>query len=338
MYQKYTQTNNQDDSDVRTGTDGTQGPRTHGDIGWSFECSVSTLGTRLQCATLTSNDTLIVGSAIWLQTRGFISDPAVWPYFDFRSTTNTCAKLICHHGSFFVVDAQDNYVAGSRTTFDTWDWHYVEMKVYSHSTNGTIEVRVNGVPVIDVSSVNTEATEGKATRIVFGSPSASGGSQYIRYDDVYICDGTGNTNNDFLGDVAVRTLIPDGDDTTQFANTGNVSKSTHYEEVNMLEASFSTDWVSDSTSGNRDIFTFNNATETYDEIYGVVGWTYAQYETSAETYRMVCDSNGTEEESTNITANSSWKNDLFILEEDPDTSNSWNQSSINAIKFGFELQ
>jgi hypothetical protein len=133
-------------------------------------------------------------------------------------------------------------------------------------------------------------------------------------------------------------LIPDGDDTTQFATTLNGSKSTHYEEVNVLEALRATDGVADSTSGNRDIFTFNDPTDDFDEIFGVIGWTHADYSSSSEIYRMVCSSNGTETESANIAADSDWFIDPYVVELDPDTGNAWTNSSINAIKFGFEVQ
>jgi hypothetical protein len=158
-------------------------------------------------------------------------------------------------------------------------------------------------------------------------------------DDFYVCDGTGATNNNFLGPVTVRTLFPDGDDTAKFSVTGNANYSTHYEQLNDNHESHpTTDYVEDGTTGNRDIYTLDNSVDNFDTIYGVIGWGYTKYIDSAINYRLVASSNGTENESSNITALSDWHYDRHVLETNPDTSNAWTDSTINAFKFGFEVQ
>jgi hypothetical protein len=53
----------------------------------------------------------------------------------------------------------------------------------------------------------------------------------------------------------------------------------------------------------------------------------------------VFSSNGTELESSNMSANTSTnKTSYFVVEDDPDTSSDWTSATINALKFGIELQ
>jgi hypothetical protein len=219
------------------------------------------------------------------------------------------------------------------------DWFYIEVKIYSHATEGTVEIRVNGCPTFSGSSLNTLNTGGAITKVTVGGTKRLRRKASSLLDDFYVCDGTGSTNNDFLGPVTVRTLYPDGDNTAQFATTGNANYATHYEQLNDDNESYpTTDYVEDGTTGNRDIYTLDNSTDNFDTVYGMIGWAYAQYENGATAYRLVCDSNGTESESSNIDAESSFHYDRFVLETDPDTASAWTDSTINAVKFGFEVQ
>lgn len=81
--------------------------------------------------------------------------------------------------------------------------YYIEMKVLFSDTVGTVDVHVNGTSVISVSAIDTKgSTLSDLWNIVaFDDAGAVG------LDDIYICDGSGSFNNDFLGNVHVEALF-----------------------------------------------------------------------------------------------------------------------------------
>ena len=89
-------------------------------------------------------------------------------------------------------------------------WHFLEFKVTFNDTTGSILIRLDGVPILDLSNIDTVAT-GLANARAFYVNGAT--SQQMFVDDFYICDTTGARNNDFLGDVRIETLRPSGDTT-----------------------------------------------------------------------------------------------------------------------------
>jgi hypothetical protein len=191
---------------------------------------------------------------------------------------------------------------------------------------------------MSLTSVNTQASGGVISNFGIGFPNPMQNAKASRLDDYYICDASGAENNDFLGDTTVRTLWPDGDDSVGFSTTGNGSYATHYEQVNGLNSLPSTDYVDDGTAGIRDIFTLDDSTDNFTTVHAVVGWAYGNYVATPNNYRLVCSSNGTESESGDITGSSSWSYDSYILESDPDTAGAWTDSTVNALKYGFEVQ
>ena len=290
---------------------------------------------------IASGSTIVCGTALRFDQQTDWDDDGYWPLFVFwNAGNNRNASVTLSESGVYLLDAANTIQGGTRCQMLYGEWNYIEAKLYSHATAGTLEVRINGCPVLSLTSQNTlNASGGATTAIAYGTGQLLGRKASSTLDDFYICDGTGAVNNDFLGPVTVRTLFPDGDDTTQFAVTGNANYSTHFEQLNDDNESYpTTDYVEDGTTGNRDIYTFDNSTDNFATIYGVVGWGYAQYTSSAINYHLVASSNGTENESSNIAASSDWHYDRYVLETDPDTSNAWTDSTVNALKFGFEVQ
>lgn len=109
-----------------------------------------------------------------------------------------------------------NYAGGSFTSnalaVVANAWQHVEMKIFVSATVGTIEVRVEGIPVINLTGLNT----GTALVAQVGHATQNNGSTLQQPDryylkDIIYWDGAGSVNNNFFGSVAVYELIPDGD-------------------------------------------------------------------------------------------------------------------------------
>lgn len=329
------------DKYIESGTEVQLRIQSDGYVDWGLQLTpaVTVYDSLLTTPDLTANNTVIAGVAFYIVTQNEFNDPLLWPLLNFRNNSgDTCARIIAAQGaSLYVMDAGDNYIGSCRNKLDLNEYHFIEMKVLSHETNGTIEVRINGCPVFNATSVNTANSGSTITRVSIGANiNGNHPNGNSRIDNFYVCDGSGNTNNNFLGDVTVKTLWPDGDDTTEFATTGNGSLGTHYEQVYYPERTETTNYVEDSTTSNQDIFTMDALSED-TTIYGVVVWGATQYDTSNTSHQLLVSSNGTVENSATIVNTTSAAYNPFVVEDDPDTGNSWNQATINAMLCGIEV-
>lgn len=92
-------------------------------------------------------------------------------------------------------------------------WQHIEMKVVFHAETGSVEVRVDGVPVISEPNIDTlGALSGPCAQMAVAyDRQAAAPSQNTYFKDLVIYDGTGDYNNDFLGNVHVIPLITDAD-------------------------------------------------------------------------------------------------------------------------------
>jgi hypothetical protein len=84
------------------------------------------------------------------------------------------------------------------------NWGYVEIQATLSATVGTVKVRINGGPTNEINFTgNTEAAAfATFDTVVFQNS--------FVFDDIYLADGTGTVNNDFLGNVRVIPLVPAG--------------------------------------------------------------------------------------------------------------------------------
>jgi hypothetical protein len=134
-------------------------------------------------------------------------------------------------------------------TFDIYQ--YFEIKFTVDSSSGTVQVRVNGADVIaSTGSLNTQqAGSGGAQKIQWRSLMTTGLNYF---DDLYLCNLSGATYNDFLGDVKVDAFVPTADGNySQFTpSTG----SDHYDVINDNGPAADDEYIESSTVGHRDSF------------------------------------------------------------------------------------
>src|SRR3546814_12837915 len=77
------------------------------------------------------------------------------------------------------------------------------------STVGTVEVRVEGVTVLDLSGLDTlNSADATVAQVALGSRIVSSVATTPYYNDFVLWDGSGSDNNDFLGSVSVTDLTP----------------------------------------------------------------------------------------------------------------------------------
>lgn len=285
-----------------------------------------------------SDGTCIVGMGIQIYDYDKFTPDFRWPIVSMETSSNViCFALMFQaDGSCYFQDGSGDHIGGTRQTMQRGGWNYLEVKSESGNT-ANAEVRLNGATVWS-GTINTAG--GTIERVGIGRNINSYGFKFGRIDNYYVCDGSGNTNNDFLGVVDIETLWPDGDDSVNWSTTGNANYATHYQQLIRGDRDGTTDYVEESTANTWDLFTLDDLSSNMDTIYGAAVISLVNYSTTNAGFQNVLSSNGTTTNGPSLpitTAMEVWADDdgLFIVEEDPDTGNAWTNAGINAMKTGF---
>lgn len=137
-------------------------------------------------------------------------------------------------------------------------WNYIEIKVRTGGS-GSIEVRIDGVTKFNLTGQSLAS--GMITSI-----NLRGGACF---DDLYLLNEQGTTNNDFLGDVAVMCLQPNGaGDLTQWVPSSGNNWDAVADPVS-TDTPDVTNYVTSSTTNNEDLYTLTD--DSHTSPYTVAG-------------------------------------------------------------------
>ena len=226
----------------------------------------------------------------------------------------------------------------STATLTVDSWAYLEFKVVIHNTAGTIDVMKDGSNILSLSGINTRNDSVTTwTKIAIGHPSRSSasGTLYWDYDDLYVCDGSGSLNNDFLGDVRIDPLLPSGAGT--YAEW-TPSTGSNYQNVDETLTDGDTTYNETSTVNNRDSHTYSNCPVADSAIFFVQSNMMAK-KTDAGTVGISptarissVDCVGAEQ-----FVSSSYVDMLTVWEQTPEGSpQTWTTTIIDAAEFGYK--
>lgn len=215
-------------------------------------------------------------------------------------------------------------------------YYHVEMKVTIDNAVGAVEVRVNGVPDIALTNVDTQATANAYwSEIVLGSQSAS---NRCSFDDFYLLDGTGPAPyNDFLGDCRVASLLPSGNgNSSQFVGSDGNSVD-NYLLVDEPGAASSVDYVQSGTIGDKDTYAFANLTSAAGSVHAVKPVLVAKKDDAgARSIASVARLGGVEVDSTGqaLSTSDTWLTDIRTTK--PGGGN-WTIADVNNAEFGIKV-
>lgn len=229
-------------------------------------------------------------------------------------------------------------LATSATTLSTGTWYYLELKATINDTTGATELRINGVADANLTLTGVDTrnggTSGVVDTIAIGQYTSGIGS-FGSYDDLYVCDSSGSTNNNFLGDVRIDTLLPTGDGNyTQFTpSTG----SSHYALVDESTPN-TTDYNSDATSGDRDSYTFPDLTALVSQtVYAVqINAAALKSDSGSRSLGTMSRLSGTDKDGSGAALGTSQVYVREIQETDP-ASAAWTEANVNAAEFGVKV-
>lgn len=211
-------------------------------------------------------------------------------------------------------------------------WHYIELKHTIANAGGLLEVRVDGSQVATFTGDTQETGNATADRIRIIMEGNT-----VRMDDLYILDGTGGSNDDYLGDQRVDALLPDGAGAyTEFATL--VGAASHYEAVDEADPDDDTSYVEETTVDDRDTFTFANHPLSSASIAGIQVLMRARKNTAGDAKIARLYRRGSDDQGSDVALQTSYAYHREIMETDPIAAAPWTPTNINAAEFGVRVR
>jgi hypothetical protein len=212
--------------------------------------------------------------------------------------------------------------------------YFVEIKATIHDTAGSVEVRVDGATWLQLTNVDTR-NGGTGVVDTFGFGAAQGGAIQTDYDDLYICDNSGASNNDFLGDVKVETLRPTGSGAhTDFTP----SAGSNWQNVDDAAPNDDTDYNSSAVAGARDSFAMSDLATSQGSVKAVQQMTRLRKDDAGtRTARASLRVGATDYDGAGQSVQDTYVSRLRVVEQNPATSAPWTISDVNALEAGYEL-
>jgi hypothetical protein len=177
--------------------------------------------------------------------------------------------LILDTGSRIAVQRSATTIATATTVMLPDVWYYIELKVTIADAGGVAQLRINGTQEVNFSGDTRNAGNASADRVFLQATSGSANAD-LHVDDVYICDGTGAApTNDFLGDVRIEAILPNGNGTTSQFDGSDGNQVDNYLLVDEAVPDDDTTYVESGDIGDKDTYAYQNLTPTTGTVYGV---------------------------------------------------------------------
>jgi hypothetical protein len=256
----------------------------------------------------------------------------------------THLTLLSNSGGTLVV----NRGAGNGTTLGSSSqilglgtWYSVEMFFTVHDTTGSVELRINGTTVLNLSNVDTRngGAAGVINQMTIGftatNTSALLQGHVWNMDDLVIYDSTGSICNTWTGDIRVdpKPATAAGDLTQLTPSAGD-----NWECVDDASGNI-TDYVSSSVAGQADLYQVQDLSHTPTAIYGVYATALCtKDDAGARQVKLKIKSGSSTADSAALSpTNGSWLRLAALFETDPATGVAWTKTGWNAAQTGEEV-
>lgn len=301
--------------------------------GWGWEIGSSPSGIQMGKVLPSTYSTVIVG--VGFQMAVATASRAVLRVANAAGSTVVAAVSTNASGVLQVTNSAGTVIATGTTVIANATWYYVELKIVV-GTSGSCELHLNGVSGEIASTTGNFGTTNVGLVALSGQADTAN-SNY--FDDFYILDTTGSSpQNDFLGDVTVETLFPNGDGTHQDWTPS--AAGAHFSKVNESTGTYpdgDTSYVSDITPGDIDTYTVGSLATLTGTVFGVATNLYARKDDAAgRTVAPVIREAGTDHVgSTTPGLSTSYLFYRQLYQADP-AGAAWTIASVNAAEYGIK--
>jgi hypothetical protein len=225
----------------------------------------------------------------------------------------------------------------SVATLAVGTWQYIEFKaIIADGTGGSIEVRLNGVAILTVGSLDTRnGGTGVVTNLkLAGSTLAAVTHSYC---DLYMLDASAGQNTTYLGDIRVDLRNPDGAG-TKHELTG--SDTDHVDNHLLVDDGTAPDddttYVESSTAGQIDLHTIADV-PSGATVYGMEVLTLAKKtDAGARSIRVVTRQDATDRTGATKSLSTDYLYYSEVFDAAPDAT-AFTAAKFNALEIGYEL-
>jgi len=276
-----------------------------------------------------SNETTLYVGFAWYRDAGGTLNGGNWGILKFMDENAVIqVSLRLDAGLGFTALLGDGTELGSSAAdvISNYRWHYIEAKVTISATVGVVEVKIDGTQVLNLTSQDTKYGSDYIRQVYFGGCTPN---QYSWFDDFYVDDAQ------FNGDCRIRTFMPDSISSTN--NSFTASAGNKDDCVDESPSNEDTDYITSDTLNHKQ--GFGITTGTLGTVVGIQLNNHCRLD-EAGTRKITplirsnsTDYSGTETDA--IAANYNFEYEIW--ETDPDDSNPWTQTKLEAAEFGLEI-
>lgn len=205
------------------------------------------------------------------------------------------------------------------------NWHHIEIKFKETGLAGDLIIKGGGNTFTPTNPIDG-----------FGSVNVKLGYNSLKnpfYDNFFICDQTGSTHNDFLGEVIIEGIRPSG----VGSSTAWTSSNANPNWQNLQDQSDST-YVSTSTNLAKDLYAFGDLANTGDTISAVkISSKMRNTGFGTSKVRLQAKTGANSSESDKITVSDSLTQKVHsVFMNTKPGGGSWTKTDINSSEFGMK--
>jgi hypothetical protein len=241
----------------------------------------------------------------------------------FQCVDGSYIRVVCI--SQYLYCYYNSTLLGQSTKIVDDNIHHLEIKVYSHASLGSVQIKKDGELIIDISNLNTGGS--LLNKLYFGTCSKT--THYI--DNIFVAD-------DFQGEIYSELLQPASDDTVEFTP---LSGTDNYAMIQSDDGD--TSYVESNTPGHKDLYNYDELSANLVPVCISILGIMKKDGTGPVKMTSLIEQDATEYEG----------NEEYLLENDypstgagpimhevwntaPDGS-SWTRNNLNALKIGFKI-
>lgn len=280
--------------------------------------------------------TLSSSEATWIVGFAFRTTTLVTnTFFQFRDSGTIHAELrLLDTGALRVMRNGTTLATGS-ILLSANVFYYIEFKCLI-ADSGTYEVHVNGVQDASLTGSGDTRNAANASANQICLLQGAGAGTYD-YDDLYLCDINGGVNDDFLGDVRVEAIFPDGNGNSSDLVGSDADSTDNYLLVDETAPNDDTDFVQGSVIGDKDTYTYENLSPGSGTVYGVQLLPYARKtDAGVRSIASVARLSATEEDSSDKALSTSYAYYPDIRQTKPG-GGAWSITDVNNAEFGVKV-
>ena len=205
------------------------------------------------------------------------------------------------------------------------DWNYLEVELYSNTTNGRMSLYLDGALVVEYRGNTQNQLAYGINGIQFGGPSGNG---YL-IDDLYVTSTSAR-----LGERKIETLRPNADVSTAFTPSTGTSNFAMLNETLVNDTTYTTGNAVNAT----DMFEFTDLA-TLPSVIDAIQLNVFATKTDVATRQMVTLVTSGTQTTVGPTYNlpQNHLNMNRIENTDPNTGTDWTADGVDAIQAGYKI-